>query len=812
MNDQIKTRQQLMNELEALRLEVSELKASKDRLEQTEEALRESQQFLQLVMDNIPQAIFWKDRNLVYLGCNRIFALDAGINNPSEIVGLTDYQLAWKEEEADFFRECDRRIMKSNRAEFHIIEPQLQAEGKQAWLDTNKIPLHDSKGNVQGILGTYEDITERKLMEELLAGERMILEMVATGQPLQQTLDALARMIEQVGTDCSSAILICDKDRARLLCASAPSLPEEYVKRTDGLKIEPCADFCSSAAYWDRTISAGESPTGYPWADLNQIAQECGLTECCAAPIQGPKGEVLGAFGLYSTRSGPSSKKHLLLVETAAHIAGIAIERKRSEEALRESEEKFRMLFETSRDSIYIRNRQGRFFEVNRATTELFGYTRQEMLKKINVNDLYANPEDQLRFAREIETKGSVRDYELRLRKKDGTEMDCLLTATLRRSKDGSVEGYQGIIRDVTDYKLAQDALQQSEARYRAIVEDQTELICRFRPDGTITFANEAYCRYFQKTREELIDHSFMPFIPAEDQPGVESLFRSLCKENPVATHEHRVIAPGGEVRWQQWTNRIVMDVDGKFLEFQAVGRDVTERKLMEEALRDSAEKTKLFAYSVAHDLKSPAIGVYGLSNLLRKNYGDVLDEKGKNYCEQILRASEHVAALVEKINVFIKTKETPLTIEEINIERILGIVKEEFSVQLSLRQVDWVQPDALPTIRADRLSLIRIFRNLVDNALKYAGEPLSEIRIGYEESEADHVLSVTDNGIGVPQCDFEKLFGFFQRRETVAGIEGTGLGLAIVKEIVEQHGGKVWIESIPEQGTTFYLSIAKNL
>jgi len=127
--------------------------------------LRESQRMLSLVMDNIPQSIFWKDRKSVYLGCNKNFAEDAGVESPENIVEKTDYDLAWKKEEADFFRTCDERVMSSGKAEYHIIEPQLQADGKEAWLDTNKVPLCDSEGNVIGILGTYEDITERKEAE-----------------------------------------------------------------------------------------------------------------------------------------------------------------------------------------------------------------------------------------------------------------------------------------------------------------------------------------------------------------------------------------------------------------------------------------------------------------------------------------------------------------------------------------------------------------------------------------------------------------------------------------------------------------------
>jgi PAS domain S-box-containing protein len=157
-----------------------------------ESELRTSQHLLQLVMDTLPEAIFWKDRNSVYLGCNRNFAEDAGVVSPHNIAGKTDYDLAWKKEEARFFQECDRRVILSNRPEVGIVEPQLQADGKQAWLETNKVPLHDSHGNVIGILGTYQDITERKQAEIALQElnqklELQTLELTSALHQLQQS-------------------------------------------------------------------------------------------------------------------------------------------------------------------------------------------------------------------------------------------------------------------------------------------------------------------------------------------------------------------------------------------------------------------------------------------------------------------------------------------------------------------------------------------------------------------------------------------------------------------------------------------------
>ncbi len=147
---------------------IRELKESEIRQErkQAKEALQQSQEMLQLVIDNIPEHVFWKNRNSVYLGCNKNFLEATGLEKPEDIIGKTDYDLPWKQKESDFYRECDRRIIETGIPEFHIIESLHNTEGQYVWLDTNKVPLRDSDGDIIGILGTFEDITERKLAAE----------------------------------------------------------------------------------------------------------------------------------------------------------------------------------------------------------------------------------------------------------------------------------------------------------------------------------------------------------------------------------------------------------------------------------------------------------------------------------------------------------------------------------------------------------------------------------------------------------------------------------------------------------------------
>ncbi|MEM8642133.1 MAG: PAS domain-containing protein [Cyanobacteria bacterium P01_G01_bin.54] len=156
-------------------------------------SVHETTEFLKLVLDNIPQYIFWKDRNSVYLGCNRGWADMAGIGDPSNVVGLTDDDLPWTEAQRDWYLECDRRVIDTNTPMLRIKQSQRQADGQISWRETSKLPLHDADGNVIGLLGTIEDITERKLAEDLMARSRETFEQLAKQRELLNQISTQIR-------------------------------------------------------------------------------------------------------------------------------------------------------------------------------------------------------------------------------------------------------------------------------------------------------------------------------------------------------------------------------------------------------------------------------------------------------------------------------------------------------------------------------------------------------------------------------------------------------------------------------------------
>ncbi|MEG4109060.1 PAS domain S-box protein [Microcoleus sp. S13_C5] len=269
---------------------------------------------------------------------------------------------------------------------------------------------------------------------------------------------------------------------------------------------------------------------------------------------------------------------------------------------LRSSEVKYRQLVENANSMIVQLDSEGKITFFNEFAETFFGYAEAEIIGKSAIGTII--PKTDL-FESDLATK--IRDCLAQPEKyfqnenenirSNGERVWIAWTNKPLLDAKGNLAGLLCIGTDISDRVLAEAALLESESRYRAIIEDQTELICRFLPSGVLTFVNDAYCRYFNKSRSDLEGHTFMPLMPAEDREIISRSFSSLSLENPVVTCEHRVVLETGETRWQQWTNRAIFDSTGCLIECQGVGRDISDRKQAEIALQASeAELRTLFA------------------------------------------------------------------------------------------------------------------------------------------------------------------------------------------------------------------------
>jgi len=277
------------------------------------------------------------------------------------------------------------------------------------------------------------------------------------------------------------------------------------------------------------------------------------------------------------------------LEQKVKELENMAIEGKRAEKALRESEELFRNVYNTAPLAFVVWDAETRVTDWNKRAEEVFGWSKKEALGH-SFFDFLIPKKDRPEIKDVVDrlVKGQLPSHSINDNlTKDGQIITCEWNNSSLYDDGGNIVGAISLALDITRRQQTKEALVKSEVRYRAVVQDQTELICRFTPDGTLTFVNDAYCRYFGKKPEELLGHKFVPLIPEEDHKQVEKHFTSFSRENPVAEQEHRVIAPKGDVHWQRWTNRAIFDANGAIVEFQSVGRDVSERKKAEEALKE---------------------------------------------------------------------------------------------------------------------------------------------------------------------------------------------------------------------------------
>ena len=376
--------------------------------------------------------------------------------------------------------------------------------------------------------------------------------------------------------------------------------------------------------------------------------------------------------------------------------------------------------------------------------------------------------------------------------------------------------------------KQAEEELRENEERYRTVVEDMPAMICRFRCDRTLTFVNSAYCNYFNKKEEELIGQNFFQFILKEDQNKVKNHFMSLDQKRPTITYEHQVIAPDGEIRWQQWTDRALFDDQNHLVEYQSIGRDITEEKL---ALQ---EKNKLEAQlQQAHKLQ--AIGTlaggfaHNFNNLLMGIIANISimlldidsDHQHYKYLKNIEKQVENGSKLASQLTGYARVGR--YKVKTINLNQLLKETSDTFKIAKKGIIIHQNFSENLYGIEADRGQIEQVLLNLYINAAdsmpKRGDLFLKTINVTdkdisgkpYNPKPGNYVLlTVRDTGAGMDKETREHIFEPFFTTKGLS--KGTGLGLSSAYSIIKGHGGYIDVDSEKGYGATFniYLPATK--
>jgi PAS domain S-box-containing protein len=486
---------------------------------------------------------------------------------------------------------------------------------------------------------------------------------------------------------------------------------------------------------------------------------------------------------------------------------------------LRHSEEQFRRVFDEAPIGMTLAALDDCYMRVNQSFCTMLGYTKSEAMA-LTFKDITHPAELELEMpcmAQIINGEIDSFDLEKRYIRKNGEILWVSLRLIALRDQAGKFLYTLAMIEDITQRKYALEALQKSEARYRGIVEDQTELICRFMPDGTLTFVNDAYCRYFNQEQYDLIGHSFMPAIPEEDQEIVTKTFFSLSQSEPIVTCEHRVILSSGEIRWQQWTNRLLFDEEGNAIEFQAVGRDITPLKQAEAEVRKALAKERelgelrsSFVSLVSHEFRTPLTTILSSSELLQRYAQKLSDEKKQSHHQRISTAVSRMTQLLDDVLTIGKAEAGKLKCQAVEMDLAAFCADVVESMQIGVipkHQIKFTSSGNCSDAYMDENLLRHVLTNLLSNAIKYSPQG-GEVKFDLVCDGEWGVFRIQDSGIGIPQEYLERLFHSFQRAGNVGTIQGTGLGLAIVKKCVDLQGGTIDVASELRVGTTFTVTL----
>ncbi|OLC73725.1 MAG: hypothetical protein AUH78_12755 [Gemmatimonadetes bacterium 13_1_40CM_4_69_8] len=489
-------------------------------------------------------------------------------------------------------------------------------------------------------------------------------------------------------------------------------------------------------------------------------------------------------------------------------------ERRRTETALRQNEERLRLMVESVRDyAILALDREGRVISWNTGAERIEGYRTEEILGRhfsrfYQAEDVaQGKPEWELeRAARE----GQFEDEGWRVRK-DGSRFWANVVITPIRDAQGVLMGFAKVTKDLTERRRAEAELRRQKGFIEQLINSSTDGILAFDRESRCTLWSDGMARISGLRAEEVLGRPALEVFPFFKDTGEDKHFAAAFEGRTVTAEGGRYSArePAARSVFEAQYSPLIGD-SGQIVGVLAIVRDVTERKRVEQELARSNAELEKFSYSVSHDLRAPLRAIDGFARALHEDHGSNLNADGQRLLGVIRDSAQRMGQLIDALLNFSRVGRQPLVTTSVDLTALAESVVDELRRTANGVAVE-VTLHPLPTVAGDATLLRLVLANLLGNAFKFSrNRSHPRVEIGARREGSEVTCYVKDNGAGFDMRFKDKLFGVFQRLHHVEEFEGTGIGLALAQRIIDRHGGRIWAEGKLNEGATFSFSLPK--
>ncbi len=500
----------------------------------------------------------------------------------------------------------------------------------------------------------------------------------------------------------------------------------------------------------------------------------------------------------------------------AAYFADIS-DRRRAELQLRHSEERFRAAAEAMGDVIWTSNAKGEMVDEQQGWEAFSGQSLDEYRGFGAWKAIHPEDAELLRAWERSLAESKKFTAEIRMKRRDGQYRLMSTTAVPVFNEDGTVREWVGALTDITDVRRGEEEVRESDERFQGLATAFPQLVWSSKPDGSLEYANSLWREYTGPPGSAGERAFWDELIHPEDAGAHMERWRESMASGKMFESQARLRrAADGSYRWFISRAVAVRGRDNRIVRWLGACTDINDQmnyavdlRLTNEALQRSNADLEQFAYAASHDLQEPLRMISLYTQLLQEEYAGLLDETARSYVDFAVSGAQRMERLLQDLMAYSRVGAAPAGRSEVSDASVAlqaALANLEAAVRKSGAQFHIGE---LPSVEAPSVHLVLLFQNLVGNALKYCGDKAPVVWIESEPADKFWRFSVRDNGIGIEARYAKQIFGVFKRLHG-AEYEGTGIGLAVCQRIVERTGGRIWLDSAPGEGSTFYFTLPR--